>query len=138
MDENRSELSTGLPELTEEQKKNPVSSGAVQWTDPLDKPEQTQQQTGKLAMASVLLGGAGLCMICAVPAAAILGTAGLICGILSGSRHENAKTLRIIGITLSSCALAAALVVFIMHAALLIGSENAGSYYQDIENEIGI
>ncbi len=126
-------------ELTDEEKLNPVSSGAVEWHDPLDKPKPSQEQpTGKLALASTLLGAAALCMVCAAPAAAVLGTAGLVCGILSGSRHEDAKGLRTAGIVLSVGALCAALVVLIMHFALVLGAKNGSSYYNDIEQNLGL
>ncbi len=126
-------------ELTDEEKLNPVSSGAVEWHDPLDKPKPSQEQpTGKLALASTLLGAAALCMVCAAPAAAVLGTAGLVCGILSGSRHEDAKGLRTAGIVLSACALFAGLVVLIIHLVLLYGSDNTNSYYTEIEQKLGL
>lgn len=126
-------------ELTEEEKLNPVSSGAVEWHDPLDKPKPEQdQQAGKLALASVLLGGAALCMVCSAPAAAVLGIAGLVCGIWSGSRHEDAKGMRTAGIVLSACALFAGLVVLIIHLVLLYGSDNTNSYYTEIEQKLGL
>ncbi len=126
-------------ELTDEEKLNPVSSGAVEWHAPHDKPKPSQEQpTGKLALASTLLGAAALCMVCAAPAAAVLGTAGLVCGILSGSRHEDAKGLRTAGIVLSACALFAGLVVLIIHLVLLYGSDNTNSYYTEIEQKLGL
>ena len=126
-------------ELTEEEKKNPVSSGAVEWHDPLDKPEQEPDRpTGKLATASVLLGAAGICMSCAAPAAALLGAAGLVCGILSHVRHENAKGLRTAGIILSAAALGIALILFIMRFILESGGAGVTDYYQGVEDSAGI
>lgn len=126
-------------ELTEEQKKNPVSSGAVEWHDPLDKPvPEHDQPTGKLALASVLFGAAGLCMSCAAPAAALLGLTGLVCGIVSGIRHEDAKGLRITGIVLSSAALGVGFFSFIMHLVFENGSTTVNDFFKSYEEGIGL
>ena len=125
-------------ELTEEEKKNPVSSGAVEWHDPLDKPKSQQEQpTGKLGLASLLLGIAGICMACAPPAAAILGAAGLVCGILSLTRHESAKILGVIGILLSSGALIAGLIISVMRLIVQSGSIGTIDYYNNFANNAG-
>ena len=126
-------------ELTEEEKKNPVSSGAVEWHDPLDKPEREPDlPTGKLATASVLLGAAGICMSCAAPAAALLGTAGLVCGILSRGRHENAKGLRTAGIILSGAAIGISLILLIIRLSLELGGANVNDYYNSISDNADI
>lgn len=124
-------------ELTEEEKKNPVSSGAVEWIDPLEKPDR-EQPTGKLALASLLLGIAAMCMMCAAPAAILMGIAGLTCGIVSGAKHEDAKGLRIVGIVLSSCAIGVAVISLIIHVVLQVGSQNAVNYYYDFEQNAGL
>jgi hypothetical protein len=134
MDDNQ----TVQRELTEEEKKNPVSSGAVEWHDPLDKPIPIhEQQTGKLAIASVLLGIAGICASCAAPAAFILGTAGLVCGILSDVKHENSDKLRKIGILLSAAALFTGLIVLIIRLVLNSGGKKISDYYQQFEGNAG-
>ena len=133
------EQNTVQRELTEEEKKNPVSSGAVEWHDPLDKPAHSQEQpTGKLALASLMFGIAGICMICAPPAAAILGAVGLTCGILSRAKHESAKGLGIAGILVSAGAICAVLMVGVMHLVIQLGGTGVNSHYQDVENGLGI
>ena len=125
-------------ELTEEEKKNPVSSGAVEWHDPLDKPAQQKSPTGKLAIASVLLGLAGICTSCAAPAAFILGIAGIICGVLSGSKNEDSDKLRKIGILLSAGAICTGIIVLIIRVIVNSGSEKLTEYYHGIEGSTGI
>ena len=134
MDENQ----TVQRELTEEEKKNPVSSGAVEWHDPLDKPAQQQKApAGKLAIASVLLGLAGICTSCSAPAAFILGIAGIVCGILSGSMHEDSDKLRKIGILISAGALFTGLIVLGIRFFVNNGSEKLTEYYQTFEGSAG-
>ena len=135
MDDNQ----TVQRELTEEEKKNPVSSGAVEWHDPLDKPvPQQKTRPGKLAIASALLGLAGICTSCAAPAAFILGIAGIACGILSDTAHENSDKLRKIGILLSAAALLTALIVLIISIVVNSGSQKISDYYQTFEGSAGV
>ena len=126
-------------ELTEEEKKNPVSSGAVEWHDPLDKPAAVQDKPfSKLAVLSVLLGAAGLCMSCIPLAAGLLGIAGLVCGILSHKNQEEAKGLRTAGIILSAAALVAVLLLLLLRTVLQSAGAGVNSYYQGIEDSAGI
>ncbi len=137
MDENNN--NNPQRELTEEEKLNPVSSGAVEWHDPLDKPKfEDDRPTGKLALISVILGIAGICMACALPAGTLLGTAGLICGIVSRVRHENAKKLRTAGIVLSAVALIIVLLMLVLGKVLDNGGVNINDYYQSFESSVGI
>ena len=128
-----------IPEsMTEEQAKNPVSSGAVQWHDPLDKPVvDTEHTTGKLAVASLLLGIAGVCMLCSIPAALLLGTAGLVCGILSAVRHEDGRGIRIAGIILSASALTGGILLLLLRVVFHLADSSVSQYYQDIDQSIG-
>ena len=124
-------------DLTEEEKKNPVSSGAVEWHDPLDKPVyEHDHPTGKLAIASLLLSIAGICMVCVPAAAAIMGTAALICGIISRVRHEDAKTPATVGIVLGGIALGTALVLSLMRTAYENGGNTVNDYYNDVYEDI--
>lgn len=124
-------------ELTEEEK-NPVSSGAVKWEDPLfrEKPETEKQQTGKLAVASLMFGIVAVCTVCSVTASAVLGLIALTCGIVSVVRHENGGGIRIAGFVLSGCALFIALLILLMGGALKLGGASVNDYMPQIEQEI--
>ena len=132
--------SGGVPnsprELTEAEK-NPVSSGAVEWHDPLDKPQPEQSgQTEKLALASLLLGIAAMVTLCALPVSIPLAVAGLICGIISVVRHEQAKALQRIGIILSCAAIGIALGVFVMQQVLQNSSVSVINQYEEFEQNL--
>lgn len=126
-------------ELTEEERKNPVSSGAVEWHDPLDKPTSIEHQpVSKLAILSAALGASGLCLACIPVASVLMGIAGLVCGILSHRKQEAAKGLRTAGIFLSAAALVAVLLLLVMRTVMQAGGANVGNYYQEIESSADI
>ena len=100
------------------------------------KPETEKQQTGKLAIASLLFGIVAICTVCSVTASAVLGLIALTCGIISVVKHENGGGIRIAGFVLSGCALFIALLLLLMGGALKLGGASVSDHLPQVEQEL--
>lgn len=83
-----------------EREKNPVSSGAVEWHDPLDVIRDDETE-GKCGLTSLVLGIAGILFICAPPVAGILGAIGVGFGAAALAKKESPKNLAVAGFVCS-------------------------------------
>ena len=88
-----------------------------EWHDPLfdDDKKQPEPNDGKLALASVICGVFSLLMVCVSGLSALLGTAAIVCGIISRKRGENAGMLPTIGMILGISTIGVALVLLCIY-----------------------